>query len=235
MLKTLEIVLFAIIVLLVVSIIYLIYLYFKAKDSNKKIFDLILAEGYKNKVKLFEELNKYVKPNGVVFIGDSITQDYNVYEFYPNLTVYNRGIGGDTTLGLLKRLNCSVFDLNPSKVVLLIGTNDLELLNPTKEELISNIEKIIFEIKSFNEKIEIILLSILPVNKNMSKITVGKRNNEVIKNVNEGLSKLENVKFVNIFKSLEEDGLLKEEYSVEGLHINEKGYEVITKTLEKEL
>lgn len=184
---------------------------------------------------MFEELNKYTKPNGVVFLGDSITQDYNVYEFYPKLNVYNRGIGGDTTLGVIKRLKCSIYDLNPLKVVLLIGTNDLELLKPTKEELINNIKKIIKEIKNFNKNIEIILLSILPVNPNLSKITVGSRSNKLIKEVNLGLSKLESVKYMDLYSVFEKDNLLNPEYSVEGLHINEKGYQAITDILIKHL
>ena len=42
------------------------------------------------------------------------------------MKVANRGISGDTTRGVLIRLEDDVLALNPAAVVLLIGTNDLE-------------------------------------------------------------------------------------------------------------
>ena len=42
------------------------------------------------------------------------------------MKVANRGISGDTTRGMLIRLKEDVLALQPSAVVLLMGTNDLE-------------------------------------------------------------------------------------------------------------
>ena len=44
----------------------------------------------------------------------------------PTLNVANRGISGDTTRGMLLRLDDDVLSLDPSAVVMLMGTNDLE-------------------------------------------------------------------------------------------------------------
>ncbi|QEG43745.1 GDSL-type esterase/lipase family protein [Roseimaritima ulvae] len=66
--------------------------------------------------------------NAVVFFGDSITQGWgdHFHGAFPNLKKANRGISGDTTRGLLLRLDRDVMALNPAAIVLLIGTNDLE-------------------------------------------------------------------------------------------------------------
>lgn len=66
--------------------------------------------------------------NAVVFFGDSITQGWGdgFHGAFPELKKANRGISGDTTRGLLLRLEGDVLALNPAAIVLLIGTNDLE-------------------------------------------------------------------------------------------------------------
>src|SRR5581483_7987262 len=66
--------------------------------------------------------------NSVVFLGDSITQGWrdNMGGRFAGLKVANRGISGDTTRGVLIRLDEDVIALHPRAVVLLIGTNDLE-------------------------------------------------------------------------------------------------------------
>jgi lysophospholipase L1-like esterase len=62
----------------------------------------------------------------VVFVGDSLTQGWrNLAQNFPALKVANRGIGGDTTRGVLFRFSEDVLDLQPRAIVLLVGTNDL--------------------------------------------------------------------------------------------------------------
>src|SRR5208283_263374 len=64
----------------------------------------------------------------VVFLGDSITQGWTALaKVFPDFKVVNRGIGGDTTRGILYRLNADVLALKPAAVVLLIGINDIGL------------------------------------------------------------------------------------------------------------
>ena len=59
----------------------------------------------------------------VVFLGDSITEHGNWNEWFPATPLVNRGISGDTTAGVLARLDTAID--NPLAVFLLIGTNDL--------------------------------------------------------------------------------------------------------------
>ncbi len=63
--------------------------------------------------------------NRVVFLGDSITQGWNLQEFFPGKPYVNRGISGQTSSQMLLRFRQDAIDLNPKAVVILAGTNDL--------------------------------------------------------------------------------------------------------------
>jgi len=101
--------------------------------------------------------------NAVVFLGDSITQAWgpNFRGLFPGMKLANRGIGGDTTRGMLIRLQEDVLSLKPKAVVLLMGTNDLEVgLEP--ELVARNFVKIIQGIKGYSQSIPIIVCRVFP-------------------------------------------------------------------------
>jgi lysophospholipase L1-like esterase len=181
----------------------------------------------------FKIYNRFAKPQGIVFVGDSLTQRYPLNEFFPGLHVYNRGIDGDTTVGLLKRLDLSIFDLKPTTVVLQIGTNDLQVEGITKDLTIVNIQKIVKAIQTTLPAIHLILVSLYPVNlsidKLVNKFIVGPRTNEDIKSINQAIANIQGVKFVNVYPHLlNEDKELNMQYSKEGLHLSLAGYATIT-------
>lgn len=99
----------------------------------------------------------------VVFLGDSITQGWgdDMGGSFAGVKVANRGISGDTTRGMLIRLKDDVLALNPSCVVMLMGTNDLEE-GATPETIAGNLKLIIAELKKHNEKMPIVLCQVFP-------------------------------------------------------------------------
>ena len=101
--------------------------------------------------------------NALVFLGDSITQGWNekMGGSFGNVKVANRGISGDTTRGVLIRLEEDVLSLKPSGVVILIGTNDLEEKS-TAEIITGNLKLIIAALKKHNAKMPIILCNVFP-------------------------------------------------------------------------
>jgi len=204
------------------------------KRGMDDFLKLLLVSGFENKMNAFKKQNTYVLKGGIVFIGDSITQDYNVYEYFNGIKVYNRGIGGDTTEGLLRRLDVSVFDLKPTKVILLIGTNDFAILKSSPQEIFNRIESIISTIRNFDINIQIILQSVYPVNSKLSPMTVLPRSNAQISSLNGMLKTIPNVTYVDLYQLLiDQHDQLNPLYTVEGLHINEMGYALITETLMK--
>ena len=99
----------------------------------------------------------------VVFLGDSITQGWgdDLKGSFPGLKVANRGISGDTTRGMLIRLQADVLSLNPSAVVMLMGTNDLE--EKAEPEVIAGNFKLIIEaLKKHNPKLPIVYCQVFP-------------------------------------------------------------------------
>ena len=73
----------------------------------------------------------------------------------------NRGISGDTTRGVLLRLEEDVIKLNPSGVVILIGTNDLEE-GDSADSVAGNLKLIISQLKKHNSKMPILLCQVMP-------------------------------------------------------------------------
>ncbi len=210
-----------------------------AFDKGKKkgideFLGILFKSGFETKVSTFEKLNDFSEPNGIVFVGDSITQDYNVYEYFKGYNVYNRGIGGDTTEGLLRRMHASIFNLKPKIVIILMGTNDFGVLNASIDDVFERMKKIVAQIHSKDKHIKIILQSVYPVNPDLDGLSVGNRNNTDIIALNRLYQSIEDVTYINMFELLTDAyGRLKKEYTVEGLHINQNGYEVITREIKK--
>jgi lysophospholipase L1-like esterase len=74
------------------------------------------------------DLNLGLPPAGqdrVVFMGDSITQGWNLKTSFPGKPYVNRGISGQTSSQMLVRFRQDVINLKPKVVVVLAGTNDL--------------------------------------------------------------------------------------------------------------
>ena len=118
----------------------------------------ILADQQAQLWEKYDALNQLVKQPNVVFAGDSITEYFPIHEMLTSdLSLYNRGVHGINSLQLLEHLNTQILDLLPSKVVLLIGVNDLKTRQP--EEVREMIETIIATIQQKLPETQIILLS----------------------------------------------------------------------------
>src|SRR5690606_31024805 len=99
----------------------------------------------------------------VVLLGDSITQGWgeDFSAWFPGMKIANRGISGDTTRGVLIRMDVDVLKLNPRAVVLLIGTNDLEE-KATPETIAANLELILRRFQQHDPKMPLILCEVFP-------------------------------------------------------------------------
>mgnify|MGYP004499720381 FL=1 len=169
-----------------------------------------------------------------VFLGDSITNGYNLDEYYPEYPTVKSGVNGYKTQDILNNMNNMVYIYNPSKVFLLIGINDIHA-GKSKEYIINNIEKIIDNIKENRKNAKIYVESIYPVN---SKIRSNSKNDFTIE-VNKEIKKLckeKNIVYINIHDLLiDNNGDLKKKYTTDGLHLSEDGYKVVTKEIKKYL
>lgn len=191
------------------------------------------------KVERFRELNKNVIHGKIVFTGSSLMEMFPINKLLEEhndpTVIYNRGIGGFISAELLDVIDVCVLQLEPSRVFINIGTNDLSDSRIPVQHLMDNYDKIITAIENRIPKVEIYLMAYYPVNyeaaaENM-KECLKIRNNEKIAAANKEVEKLaakHGQKYIDINKNLKDSqGRLKAEFTIEGLHINEDGYRAI--------
>lgn len=99
----------------------------------------------------------------VVFLGDSITDGWDLAAAFPGRPYVNRGIGAQVTAQMLVRFRQDVVALRPAAVVILGGTNDLTgmLQAETPASIVANIAAMA-DIARANG-IRVVLGSVLPV------------------------------------------------------------------------
>lgn len=192
----------------------------------------------KKEVYTLKETNKNY--TNYLFLGDSITDYYDLDKYYEGYKVVNSGVSGNQTSDILDDLKKRAYVYNPSTIFLLIGTNDY-IHDKKEDETINNIKEIVDNLNKNLPNAKIYLESIYPINntddKKIFKSVVNVRNNTSIKKINSELKKYcndKNCTYLDMYSLLEDkDGNLKLEYTKEGLHMSDKGYEVITKELMK--
>ncbi|MEK6335607.1 MAG: SGNH/GDSL hydrolase family protein [Acidobacteriota bacterium] len=185
--------------------------------------------------------------NRVVFMGDSITDSWDDTKrysgFFPGKPYINRGISGQTTPQMLIRFRPDVIALHPKVVVILAGTNDIAgntgpmTLGAIEDNLMS-----MFELAHANG-IRVVLASLLPIsdyekNKDGQAIVRSKqRPPEQITSLNVWMKKYAAAHggiYLDYYSAMADDkGFLKEELSEDGLHPNQRGYDVMAPLAEQ--
>ena len=227
--------------LLILIIIVFIFILLTIYNNHQK--ELAREEKIRQEEVKKKRLELEKKSENIVFLGDSITDFYDLDKYYKGYNVVNSGISGNQTISLINEIKNRVYIYNPTKVFILIGTNDLVESNRTNEEIVENIEKIVNGIKENRPKAKIYVESIYPVNNTDNKkvvhSTTKTRSNKRIKKINiliKEMCKDNNIEYINLYDELvDKDGNLNIDYTKDGLHMSEEGYEVITKKLKKYL
>ncbi len=211
-------------IILVVSI-------FAQKPDLKAILEKQKKHHF-DRIDEFKKENEQLDPNKkyVVLLGDSLTEGFNTKKFFEGLPVLNRGIISDTIgtvkddhRGLLKRLDSSCFDCQPSHIFILIGVNDINDGIPI-DELIAGYKELIEKIKEGCPDTKIFIQSALPARGKYAEL------NEKILDYNAKLQKIAqemDVDYVNLHPLMkDENGELKAEFTKDGVHINDSAYEI---------
>lgn len=199
---------------------------------------LFTIKGNKNaKEARYDEMNESARHGQTVFFGDSLTEFYDTDAAFPSFTNYNRGISGDTTQGMLQRLDNNVLSIKPSRVIFLGGANDLNR-GYTPGQIVANIREILTRIKTSLPDCEVYVESLYPVNPYTRPIylnSVADRKNSDILAINEALAPLceeLGCTYINVHDSLTDgDGNLRAELTMDGLHVNAEGYATVTRIL----
>lgn len=170
--------------------------------------------------------------NRVVFMGDSITDAWGrkYGKFFPGKPYVNRGIGGQTTPQMLIRFRPDVIALNPKVVVILAGTNDIAgNTGPSTLEMIEDNLASMAELARAHG-IKVVLSSVMPVC-DYHRLQTEKRPPATILALNQWMKDYAAANghvYLDYYPAMIDGAnLLKKEFTYDGLHPNEAGYEAI--------
>lgn len=191
------------------------------------------------KTERYKKMNETVKKGNIVFAGSSLMEMFPIEQFVRedglDVIVYNRGIGGYITEELLANIDTCIIDLEPSKLFINIGTNDLNNPQMPISEIMNMYGKILTRVKNQVPNVDVYLMAYYPVNYEAAaddmKQCLKIRSNDKIRCANkavEQLARQHKVNYIDINAPLyDETGSLKAAYTIEGMHINEHGYRAV--------
>ncbi|GKU23186.1 GDSL-type esterase/lipase family protein [Clostridium folliculivorans] len=171
----------------------------------------------------------------IVCIGDSLTYGYgvspskgwvNLLRASTKYDIVNKGVNGDTTVGILSRFSRDCIDLKPNIAVIMAGTNDL-LTGRSIDNIVDNIIYMVNDCVNSNVKPVVLIPPLtLPRLAEVSWYSSIDYNyvNDMI-NIMEGLFE-NNIKDTLII-SLNKLIPLYEEYYIDGIHLTALGNEII--------
>ncbi len=176
---------------------------------------------YNSKLEKFEKENQQLGQVDVIFLGDSLTDLCDLNKFYPNINASNRGISGDTTTMLNERLQVSAFDIESKVIVLLIGVNNINTM-------MDNYEDILIKMQSNIPNTKVILCSLTAMGGDHLRVKNAKARENNIEI--ERLAQQYGYIFLDLYNPLfnNETGEIYQEYTVDGVHFTDKGYEVVS-------
>lgn len=194
------------------------------------------GQHYYDRVKLFEQENAAAK--NIVLVGSSHIEGFKADKLLPGRRVVNRGIASDRIgideRGVLHRLDSSVFDCNPGLIILENGVNDLGELwrngKPSIDEIEACYRKVVGEIRARLPDTPLVIVGLFPTRGRFAELK------PMIVTFNARLAKIAadfGCPFMDAYKPFADaEGLLREDLSRDGLHLNEAGYRLWAEMLE---
>jgi lysophospholipase L1-like esterase len=201
-----------------------------------------LSPGFRNKHNANVEIAKQGNIE-VLFMGDSITDFWRnssgpfagkpVFDkYYSTMKVANFGIAGDTTQGVLYRLqNGEGQGFKPKAIMLMIGTNNTG--RNSAPEIAEGIGAVVLEMRKDFPDAKILLLGIFP------RSSVGNPVRATIAEINQRIAKLDDGKHVFYLdigaKFLDDQGNIPRDVMSDALHPSAKGYEIWAEAVKEPL
>lgn len=175
----------------------------------------------------------------VVFLGDSITDRWNLAASFPGKSYVNRGIGSQVTSQMLLRFHQDVVALKPSAVVILAGINDIQgfLQRETPEQIETNWEAMADLADAHG--IKVVFGAVLPVNNYTpaAKDVVKERNPDEIRMLNtwlRGFCRQRGYVYADYYSPLADArGLMAAGFTEDGVHPLDNGYAVMAPIAER--
>jgi len=180
----------------------------------------------------------------IVLFGDSRTEMWHGFPFPDGYELINRGIGGDTTSQALLRLSRDVLKLAPNIVVIQVGINDLKAIGILPEKELQIIERTKEHLKLMLDQlkrsnIHVLLLTVWPAGKPdlMRRVIWSDEINKAVAETNRFIRRLagEGVTVIDCDPLFSHEGIMRQQYAEDTLHLNASGYEAINRLLQTPL
>lgn len=177
-----------------------------------------------------------IQKGDTVFLGDSLTESFDLKKHFCRDDLRNRGMAGNLTDHVLYRME-EITKNSPKKLFLMIGINDLFAGQP--ENLIFlNIQKIVGHFQKHLPDMPVFLQSILPVN--LSQMFEDEGINLKIYSINHDLENFckgnKKRTFLNLHPEfLGNSGEMDPEFTFDGVHLTEAGYVLWAQLVQKYL
>jgi lysophospholipase L1-like esterase len=196
-----------------------------------------------NKLECYRQLNTFVKKDEILFTGSSLAEQFPINELLPDRTIYNRGVGGFVIDEFLENIDTLIFNLEPSKLFINIGSNDLGLPTYNQDVLMAKYQKVLDLIHDKLPQCQVYILSYYPVNADKKSFIPDEekafifatRTNASINKANKALSLLaskNNAQYIDVNTCLlDNSDTLFEDYTVEGIHLWPKAYARVLEVL----
>lgn len=190
----------------------------------------------------YHELNRFARKGQTVMVGSSLMEWFPINELMmsngiPGI-VYNRGLGGYTTTDLLQCLDACIFELEPSRIFINIGTNDIGLPGDDIGNLIQNYREILRQIMERLPSCEINVMAYYPVaNMELPPMPEGRkpRTLEAVQEANRRVRAMAEelgLRFIDINYAISDaDGYMREEFAADPIHMWPSAYQEILMAL----
>lgn len=170
----------------------------------------------------------------IASMGDSYVKTMNEYLKKYNIQVINKGISGNKVDNLLERFDNDFKGVNPDYIFILIGVNDTWHDFPNQKDTATFKKEYELLISKIKEEINVPIIILEPFIIGFNEEITCMKNDldEKIQVIKELANKydLEYISFTNEFNQLlTKDNYL--EYTKEGIHLLDKGYEIISNKL----
>ena len=196
----------------------------------------------RDKLRKYRELNAVAPKGQTVCAGSSLMENFPVNELLMNLgstkKVYNRGMSAFTIAQYDEVLDI-VLDLEPSKLFINIGSNDLSIPGDTIGNMIAGYRALIQRIQAALPRCAITMLAFYPCRPDDGGFQMeGRvpRTMEIINRANERVMELAEELGCTYLDCnaplLDEEGFLKKEYMTDPIHFSPAGYVEVLRILE---
>ena len=197
----------------------------------------------------YRQRNAYIQKGKTLFTGSSLMEQFPITEYCLNEGLpiaYNRGIGGYTTDEFLAAIDDVLLDVEPAKLFINIGTNDIRPM-PEGEDwfahLSANYRRICEIIRDRLPGTAVYMMAYYPVNPNApgARENPGMqvRTNENIARANhmvEGLAAEFGFHYIDVNDGLKDEaGNLRIEHTLDGIHFDAAAYRTVFDRLKKYL